>query len=325
MNAFPLLLKREYWEHRNGFLWTPIWITGAFLIITALVIISAEVFRSHANVQVAGFSLDGLRGSISAEDIAKAGNGLDVSQLVIAGMACAGLFFVTFFYLLGALYDDRRDRSVLFWKSLPVSDTATVASKALTALLVIPAFTLVISTLAYLVFLVVICLWAGVHGLNALPAVFAAHPIGMFLRLAAILPIGVLWALPTVGWLMFWSAYARSKPFLWAVLLPILAWIANGWIGLLGGPNIGSNINLAAILGRLLFSVMPGSWISSKFGVAGPKGWLALDGDHVVNAFDPSHIYGVLATADLWLGVVAGVALLAGAIWFRSRRIETSV
>lgn len=325
MNAFPLLLKREYWEHRNGFLWTPIWITGIFLIISMLVIISAEVFRSHANVQVGGFSLDGLRGSISAEDIAKAGNGLDVSQLVIAGMACAGLFFVTFFYLLGALYDDRRDRSVLFWKSLPISDTATVASKALTALLVIPAFALVVSTVAYLVFLVVICLWAGVHGLNALPAVFAAHPIGIFLRLCAMLPVGVLWALPTVGWLMFWSAYARSKPFLWAVLLPVLALMANWWIGVLGGPHISGDLNLASMLGRLLFSIVPGSWISSKFGVRGPKAWFNPDSDHVVNSLDPSHVYGVLTTPDLWIGVIAGVALLAGAIWFRRRRVETSV
>ena len=325
MNTFPLLLKREYWEHRNGFLWTPIWITGAFLIITALVIISAEVFRSHANVQVGGFSLDGLRGSISADDIAKAGNGLDLSQLVIAGMACAGLFFVTFFYLLGALYDDRRDRSVLFWKSLPVSDTATVASKALTALLVIPAFTLVISTLAYLAFLVVICLWSAVHGLNALPAVFAAHPLGMFLRLAAMLPVSVLWALPTVGWLMFWSAFARSKPFLWAVLLPVLALFANWWIGVLGGPHISGDFNLASMLGRLLFSIVPGSSISSTFGNGGARGWLHADGDHIMGNLDPSHVYGVLTTANLWIGVVVGLALLAGAVWLRGRRIETSV
>ncbi|MEO5622154.1 MAG: hypothetical protein ABJB02_08975 [Dokdonella sp.] len=325
MNTFPLLLKREYWEHRGGFVWTPFWITTAFLIITVLVIISAEVFRAQAGIHVAGFSLDDLRGSISATDIAQAGNGLDMSQLVFAGMTSVGLFFVTFFYLLGALYDDRRDRSVLFWKSLPVSDTATVASKALTAMLVMPVIALALSTVAYLAFLIVICLWAGVHGLNAFPVVFAAHPIGMFLRLAATLPIGALWALPTIGWLLFWSAYARSKPFLWAVLLPVVALIANWWIGLLGGPHMSGDVHLASILGRLLFSIIPGSWLSMSTGGDGPNVWFKPDAGHVIGSLDPSHLYAVLATSNLWIGVIASLVLLAGAIWFRRRRIETSV
>jgi ABC-2 type transport system permease protein len=258
--------------------------------------------------------------------MAQAGNGLDMSQLVFSGIACIGLFFVSFFYLLGALYDDRRDRSVLFWKSLPVSDTATVASKALTAMLVIPALVLVISTLAYLAFLILVCLWAGVHGLNALPAVLASHPLGVILRLAAMLPIGALWALPTVGWLLFWSAFARSKPFLWAVMLPVLALFANWWVGLLGGPHITGDLHVASILGRLLFSVMPGSWMTdSGAGIGNPKGWANAHGDNVLSRLDPSHIYGVLASPNLWFGVIAGLALLAGAIWLRQRRIETSV
>jgi ABC-2 type transport system permease protein len=319
MNTLPLLLKREYWEHRGGFLWTPFWLTTAILIITVLGILSAEVFRSHAQVHV-GFSLDQLRGSISADDIAQAGNGLDMAQLTFCGIASIGLFFVSFFYLLGALYDDRRDRSVLFWKSLPVSDTATIASKALTAMLVMPAITLAVATLAYLAFLVIVCLWTALHGLNALPAVLGAHPAGMFLRLLLMLPIGALWALPTVGWLLFWSAFARSKPFMWAVLLPVIALFANWWVGLLGGPHISGDLHLASVLGRLLFSVMPGSWMGSKFGIAR----LQFHDDRVIGNLDPAHVYALLATPNLWLGVLAGLALLAAAIWLRGRRIETN-
>ena len=112
MNTLPLLLKREYWEHRGGFLWTPAWITGVMLIFTVLGMISAEVFRSNMHVHI-GISLDQLRSSINAADFAQAGNGLDLVQLTLVGIACIGLFFVSFFYLLGALYDDRRDRSGL--------------------------------------------------------------------------------------------------------------------------------------------------------------------------------------------------------------------
>ena len=325
MNKLPLLLKREYWEHRGGFLWAPIWITGAILILTVLGIISAEVFRSNAHVQI-GFSLDELRRSISADDIAKAANGLDIVQLVFVGVASVGLFFVTFFYLLGALYDDRRDRSVLFWKSLPISDIETVASKALTAMLVMPVIVLAVATLAYLAFLVLVSVWIGVHGLNPLPAVLGSHPIGMLLRLIAILPVSALWALPTIGWLLFWSAYVRSKPFLWAVLLPVVALIANAWLGALGAPHFDGNLFLAGILGRLLFSVMPGSWKGADgVSVGNEHVSFNMNDDHVVSALDPSHIYGLLATPNLWIGVLAGLVLLFGAVQMRKRRVETSV
>jgi ABC-2 type transport system permease protein len=323
MNNLPLLLKREYWEHRGGFLWTPIWITVAILIITVLGMITAEIAGSNVHVHV-GFSLSELRNNISANDLAEAGRGLDVAQLVFGGAACVGLFFVSFFYLLGALYDDRRDRSVLFWKSLPVSDLATVVSKALSAMLVIPVLTLGVATLAYFAFLIMICMWAGLHGLNALPAVMAAHPLGMFMRLVAALPVGALWALPTVGWLLFWSAYVRSKPFLWAVLLPALALFANWWVGVLGGPHISGDLHLASILGRLLFSVAPGSWMGAA-GMGGPKGWLNPHGDQVTDLFAPNNVYALMTTPDMWIGVVAGLALLAGAVWLRGRRIEVNV
>jgi ABC-2 type transport system permease protein len=322
MNHLPLLLKREYWEHRGGFLWAPVWITGSILILTVLGMLAAEVFRSHVQMQ-AGFSLDMLRANIDAHDMAEAGRALDVVQLMFGGFASIGLFFVTFFYLLGALYDDRRDRSALFWKSLPISDLETVASKALTALLVIPLFTLVVATAAYVVFLVLATAWAGVHGLNALPAVLAAHPIGIALRILALLPLSALWALPAVGWLLFWSAFSRSKPFLWAVLVPAIALVANGWLALIGGPHVTSTSQLASVLGRLLFSFAPGSWF---FADAQPSGiGMRHAAEDMVAHLDLGQAYLRLASPNLWLGVVAGLALLAAAVWYRGRRIETSV
>src|SRR4051812_44029310 len=140
--ALPLLMKREYWEHRGGFLWTPVWITGVILIFTVFGILSAEVFHASSHVHM-GFSLDDLRDNISQADWSEAGNALDMAQLMFGGVTSIGVFFVLFFYLLGALYDDRRDRSVLFWKSLPVTDTATVASKALAAMFVAPVIAFV--------------------------------------------------------------------------------------------------------------------------------------------------------------------------------------
>jgi ABC-2 type transport system permease protein len=162
------------------------------------------------------------------------------------------------------------------------------------------------------------------HGVNALPAVFAAHPFGMFWRLLLTVPVDALWALPTIGWLLFWSAYARSKPFLWAVILPIVAVVLNTWFGWLGLPHFGGEIALKTVVGRLLLSAMPGSWISAGGSGFGARHFSFGDDEHVLTTFDPSHVYGLLATPNLWLGVLAGAALIAGAIWYRQRRIEAS-
>jgi ABC-2 type transport system permease protein len=153
----------------------------------------------------------------------------------------------------------------------------------------------------------------------------ASHPIGMFVRLLLTIPVSALWALPAVGWLLFWSAYVRSKPFLWAVLIPFLALIANWWLGKLGAPHFAGDLSLAAVVGRLLFSIMPGSWIGAPgAGILNDRVRFNMDDNHVVSSFDPSHVYGLLGEPNLWIGVIAGLALMAAAVWFRQRRIETA-
>ena len=137
MNTLPLLMKREYWEHRGGFLWTPVWTCAVILVVTLAGIVTAEILGQRADVHI-GISLSALHADMSAQDVIAAGNALDLAQVMFGFVTCIALFFVLFFYLLGALYDDRRDRSVLFWKSLPVTDTATVAAKALCAAFLAP-------------------------------------------------------------------------------------------------------------------------------------------------------------------------------------------
>ena len=94
MNRLALLLKREYWEHRGGFLWTPVWISAAILAVTVLGIISAEIFGQRADVHI-GIALSQLRDHLDAAGLENLGNALDVSQLVFAAATSIGVDGVT--------------------------------------------------------------------------------------------------------------------------------------------------------------------------------------------------------------------------------------
>ena len=124
-NTFKWLLKREFWENRGGFLWAPL-ITGAIIsLLTAVFAVIGLVRFKNSN---AGDSMQ-FNGSL-AEHARQIGGIGDTAMLVGISLTTLVLAFVVFFYALGCLYDDRRDRSVLFWKSLPASDMQIVLSKA---------------------------------------------------------------------------------------------------------------------------------------------------------------------------------------------------
>lgn len=322
MNTFGWLVKREYWEHKGGFYWTPIWVSGVMLLLTILGMIAGEAFASRINVN-GGIAWQQIAEKLSAGESVQAGMGLDMAYFALAALLGIVLFFIVFFYLLGALYDDRRDRSVLFWKSLPVTDTSTVLSKVAAALLLAPLIALVVATLAYLVLLLIVCAWAALHGINPLPAIGASHTLGLLWRMILTIPVDALVALPTAGWLLFWSAYARSKPFLWAVLVPLFAFIANSWIGLMGLPSFSRSFLLQEVIGRLLFGVFPGWWLDDHNpGFGGIKA--SLQDKNVLTALDPANVYGMLTTPGVWIGAVVGIALIAASIWLRRTRIETA-
>lgn len=329
MNTFGWLVKREFWEHRGGFLWTPFWISTGVLGVTLLGIIWAEVMGTRLKAEInVGIPWERISSEISNGNLAQAGAGLDVAYLMFNVLTCVALFFVLFFYLLGALYDDRKDRSVLFWKSLPVSDTATVLSKVVAATLLAPLIAFVIATAAYVVFLLLVCAWAALHGINPLPVLANTSPFGLFWRFLLTVPVDALWALPTVGWLLLCSAFARSKPFLWAVLVPVLAIIVNSWMAALGLPHINGKALISDGVLRLLISVLPGGWLSDN-GMAGIGQIIGRSmsmGDRgLTSAFDPSLVWSALRSANLWIGAAAGASMIAASIWLRRKRIESSV
>src|SRR5690606_13399618 len=117
---------------------------------------------------------------MTPKDMAKWSEGIDFTLLLSSAWPFIVLAFVVFFYCLGALYDDRRDRSVLFWKSLPLSDTQTVLSKLASALVVAPVLAVIAAVLTLLGFALMISIVGMAYGGNPMTLVWGpANPLSI--------------------------------------------------------------------------------------------------------------------------------------------------
>lgn len=322
MKTFYWLLKREFWENRGSFLWAPVVTGGVFLLLNLMGVIAAEVLGARHGMQVgSGDGLQRLIAAMDAGDLDKVGTVLDVSMVSVSGMIALVLGFVVLFYCLGALYNDRHDRSILFWKSLPISDTQTVLSKLVSAMLVAPLIAIVIGVIAGLLQLLLIALVLSFHGINAWRLLLLAHPFKVAANLIGSIPLHALWAAPAVGWLLLCSAWARSKPFLWAVLLPIVTGVLVSWFRLMGLFDRPTGWFWSHVVLRALGSVFPGSAI--VFGAEriniDPS---ATAGDKLA-FLDLSTSYRLLGSTELWIGVAVGIVLVAAAIGFRRVRDDS--
>jgi ABC-2 type transport system permease protein len=197
-------VQRELWENRSIYL--------APLAVAAIVLFASLI------------STIGLPRRIRAASALDDPAGLHAAVVRHFGVAPAPIMFATFlvgiFYCLDALHGERRDRSILFWKSLPVSDLTTVLSKASIPFAVLPliAFVLSIWTLAIMLLVstaILVLTGIGPATLWAeLPLV--QQPLVMIYGLI----VHVLWFAPIYGWLLLVSAWARRTPVLWAALPP---------------------------------------------------------------------------------------------------------
>ena len=131
------------------------------------------------------------------------------------------------FYSLDALYAERKDRAILFWRSLPVTDAETVISKLVTALFVIPLVSLAAIAVTHLLVLLTTSFWVGMRGANAWHLIWEAVPLLDVWAATFIYALSLtLWLAPFFGWFLLASAYVKRAPTLFAILplivLPLL-------------------------------------------------------------------------------------------------------
>jgi ABC-2 type transport system permease protein len=314
MNTMKWLIKREMWENKGMLVWTPLAIAGAI----ALLVVSALFMGNAQDIQVDGHSfgsitIEGTARLRIAETLTQAYLGTGMPVMMVLGL-------LVFFYCLNALHDERRDRSLLFWKSLPVSDLTTVLSKVLLALVVAPLITMGIAIVLGLVMLLATCLVLLGHGTNLFGVVLSSPDLYLSpLRLIGLLPVYILWALPTVGWLLMVSSMARSKVFLWAVGTPVIVTLLLVWAQKALHFGVDAIWFASHITNRILLGVVPGSWLafSTQGAALEHEGNRPPLPDAIFSAS-----WSTLGGISVWLGAAAGIAMIAVAVTMRRRREE---
>lgn len=318
-SKFAWLLRREYWEHKGGFFWAPVIVGSVMSFFVIASLIAGSIFGARKGIHINGARVGNLSDVMTPEQQAEFASGLAQGYLGRSAPLFGVLALVVFFFCLASMYDDRKDRSVLFWKSLPISDTATVLSKLVMALLVGPVITLVAATLTAGLIAFSVTLTSAIHGVNMFGVLLSTPDLYLApLKLFAVLPVYIAWALPTVGWLMLVSAWARSKPFLWAVGMPLLVGALVSWFNALFEMGWKIEWFWAHIIGRGLLSVSPGSWFPYLSDARGIE--FNAQGSHVTQVLAQS--WQAFTLPSMWIGLVVGVAMLYAAIRLRRYRDE---
>ncbi|MGF6274630.1 ABC-2 type transport system permease protein [Massilia sp. UYP11] len=321
MNTMKWLIRRELWEHKGAFLYAPLAVAAALVLLLGGGFLYALATTGAFHLQVDGrpmITIDGFPPEMHARAAAVAAS----SYLAITAPLFLVLPVVVFFYCLAALHDERRDRSILFWKSLPISDRETVLSKVAVALVLAPLLTVAIGLATSLVLLVLGLLASAIKGVNLIAPVLANANFYLSpLYLLGFVPLYILWALPTVGWLLLVSSWARSKVFLWAVGVPLVALALLAWFDFLVGRFSGLSLNVKwfgeEVVARILGGLMPGIWFGEVHGAALATQSAGIDGPMLLRLS-----YGTLASPAVWIAAAAGCAMIYGAIRLRRWRDE---
>lgn len=327
MHTLKWLLRREFWEHKGSMFWAPAIVATLLAVLVGGTVIygmAAHGIPAHLVINGHPLSRGAVIAAIPLEMKTMLANSATSMYLASAAPLFMILAFVVFFYCLGALYDERRDRSILFWKSLPVSDPTTVLSKVLTATVVAPAITIVIGTLGALAQLLLACVALGFNGVNMFGAILTSSNLYLSpLSLVAVLPVYIVWALPTIAWLLLVSSWAKSKPFLWAIGIPIIALIGVKWVSValenFAGQSLDAMHYVSDTAARILGGVVPGIWFAFNDGLPAAlrPSDMGIDLGAVV-----TESYRTLAGPDAWIGVAMALVMLYGAVRMRRWRDE---
>jgi ABC-2 type transport system permease protein len=294
--VYGTLIRRELWEHRS------LWITP--LIVAALMTLTA--FPIH---------LGNLDPEANSAKFFTPENRLGWFTLMIWAQTLPQyliMSIVATFYLMDCLYAERKDRSILFWKSLPVSDATTVLSKLLVGLVVLPLGVYLLAMVSGVLFQVI---WSARVAAGSLPDIAVGWNTVAWLKVQGLmlfaLIVCILWFAPLAAILILVSAWVRKNVFLWTSLPPVIAIIVERIA--FGTHHIS----------RLLEYRTWGIWGALGVNPTPPEGVGHGRVVSLADLFDNVEMGKAFLNIDLWLGLAVAAALVFAAIRIRRYRDDT--
>ena len=231
ITKFAALIKREFIEHKTAYFWLPVILISLIFVMATLTLLGVGNALQVGELEIHGISNLGEALTEAEERAAQKGMELGgfvaLAYWLMSILGFAALGFVVFFSLLGSLYEERRDRSVLFFKSMPVSDTQEVLAKLVAAVFIAPLILLVLSIAAQLLVALVLSPFVLAQG----GPVSALWPLGyMFtgwLSYVFYYSLYALWMMPFFAWILLVSSFAPRMPFVFVVLPPLVVGIVE--------------------------------------------------------------------------------------------------
>ena len=302
MTVLFTMIRREIQEHKLAFIYAP------FAVALVLCLVIASVYFGVTDIQTNEFNFsteiydeEYQEGILLASPEAKA-------RVIRAGLIVLGLpilltvGFGLLAYSLSTFADERKDRSLIFWRSMPVSDLTTVLSKLLFVIFVVPLLVLPNIILLQSVAMLSASIYFVTNDIVSFGYLWTSYFITDWFRIIFSLWAQALWGLPIFLWLMFAGTYAR-RPLVGAAV-PIVVTIV------LEGIIFKTNVVLEFIENRL------GFWSrADSFPVASDE----------IRVVDISDIFLMLSTQAFWIGMLACIILVAGIVYTRSTNNDYTV
>jgi ABC-2 type transport system permease protein len=296
------MIRREIQEHKLAFIYAPFIVA----LVLCLVIISVYLGLTDIQTTTFNFSTD-LYDEEFQEDMLQA-TPESKTAVIRAGLTVLGLpilltvGFGLLAYSLSTFADERKDRSLIFWRSLPVSDLTTVMSKLIFVVIVIPLLVVPNLFLLQLISLLSVSVYFVTNDIVSFGYVWTSYFISDWFRIIFSLWAQALWTLPILLWLMLAGTYFK-KPVIGAIV-PLVALVV------LEGIIFKANNIQEFIENRL------GFWSrSDSFPIEYAE----------ARVVDISDIYLLLTTQAFWIGIFASVILIAGIVYTRSTNNDYTV
>lgn len=270
-------VRRELWENRSIYM-AP--------VAVAIVVLFAFSISSILGIWEARLRLDPSRPQMPYD--------------MAAGALMLTAIIVSVFYCLDALHSERRDRSILFWKSLPVSDVTTVLAKASIPLIVVPLLTFAIAIAMQWMMLLVSSAVLLISG-QSVATLWKSSPLASMwlLLLYHLITAHAIWPFPIYCWLLLVSGWARRATFLWAAL-PLVA--------------------IAAVEGIVFRTRYFAELIGRRFIGDAPAMHMAPDSMGLDPLTTHLTVGRFLTSPELWVGFAIAAVFLAAAV--RVRRYQ---